>query len=133
MEGAAWPRGSSGGVRAEGAARPQEHNSSGTGPGAQGARGHSPGSSSQVEAGRAQDSEDAPAARRPKLCRLATPAAPEHPGQCRPGAAGVTGGADSRAGGLATATVVVPPGVTLCLGLSGAAREQGPQGVNSSH
>ena len=38
----------------------------------------------------------------------------------------VTGGADSRAGGLLAASVVVPPGVTLCLG------EAGSQGTGAS-
>ena len=45
----------------------------------------------------------------------------------------VTAGADSRAGELATATIVVPPDVTLYLGLSRATREQGPHKINSSH
>ena len=45
----------------------------------------------------------------------------------------VTVGSDSRAGELADASGVVPPGVTLCLGQSGAAREQRPHRVNSSH
>ena len=43
---------------------------------------------------------------------------PEHPVPCALGAAVVTVGADSRSGQLAAATVVVPPGVTLYLGLS---------------
>ena len=50
-----------------------------------------------------------------------------------PGAAGVTDGADSRAGELATSTVVVLPGFTFSLGLSGVAREQGHHRANSSY
>ena len=45
----------------------------------------------------------------------------------------VTTGADTRAGELAATSVVVPSGVTLCLGWSRAAREQGPHRINSSH
>ena len=60
----------------------------------------------QAEAGRAQDSEDAPVGR------------PSCAGQRPPPGSilGVTAGVDSRAGELAAASVVVPPGVTLCLG-----------------
>ena len=43
----------------------------------------------------------------------------------------VTAGADSRAGELAAASVVVPPCVTLCPG-EAKGREQASQGVNSS-
>ena len=91
-----------------------------TGPRAQGAGGHSPGSGAppgQAEAGRTQDSQVAPAPGRPELYRSAGPPL-EHPGPCTLGAAVVTAGADSRAAQLAAPTVVVPPGVTLYLGLS---------------
>ena len=52
-----------------------------------------------------------------------------------PGSGGVvvSAGADSTAGELAALTVVVPPGVTLYLGLRSAAREQGPHRINSPH
>ena len=46
--------------------------------------------------------------------------------------AAVTAGVDYRAGDLADASVVVPPGVTLCLGQSGVTREQ-PHRINRSH
>ena len=42
---------------------------------------------------------------------------PEYPGPCALGATMVNVGADARAGQLATGTGVVPPGVTLYLGL----------------
>ena len=105
--------------------------SSGTGPGSQGPRGDtarilcSPG----VGGGR-----EAEAGRTPlpwgtrELCRSAAPPQPEHPGPCGQRAVGVTGGADSRAGGLAADSGVVPPGVTLCLGLSGAPGDRGLRG-----
>ena len=47
--------------------------------------------------------------------------------------AAVPAGVDSRAGESATSTVVVPPAVTLCLGLREASREQRPHRINSSH
>ena len=72
----------------------------------------------QAEAGRTQDSEDTPASGGPKVCRSAPLPPPEHPGPCELGAVVVTAGADSRAGQLAAASVVVPPGVTLQLVLS---------------
>ena len=43
---------------------------------------------------------------------------PDHPGPWGLGAAVVTVGADARAGELAAATVIVPPGVILYLELS---------------
>ena len=62
-----------------------------------------------------------------RLCRSGPPLPWEHPDLCGLGAAVVTAGADSRAGELATASGVVPPGVTLCLGGAG------PQGTGVSH
>ena len=105
----------------------RERDYSGAGPGVQGARGHSPGSGALPETGRGQEGtgwEHAPASRSPELCRSATPT-PGALGSCRLGAAVVTAvaGADSRAGELAAASVVVPSGVTLCLGGAG------PQGA----
>ena len=119
-------------LHAEGAApaafrsRGREHNSSSAGPGP----GLTPG---QAEARRAQDSKDTPAQAVPQAVQVSAPPPPEHPGPCGLGAAVVTAGADSRAGEPAAATVVVPPGVTVCLGRGGAARGQGPHGINSSH
>ena len=63
----------------------------------------------------------------PKLCKSA-PHPREHPGQCGLGASVVTAGADSRAGELATASRVVPPGVTLCLGEAGPPGNKGLMG-----
>ena len=54
----------------------------------------------------------------PPSCADQCPQPLEHPGPCGLRAAIVTAGADSRAGELAAATVVVPPGVTLYRGLS---------------
>ena len=54
----------------------------------------------------------------PPSCADRRPPPLEHPGTCRLRAPVVTAGADSRAEELAAATVVVPTGVTLCLGLS---------------
>ena len=69
----------------------------------------------------------------PKLCRSAPPA----PGSIQASVdwetVVVTAGADSRAGRLAAASVVIPAGETLCLRLSRATREQGPHRINSSH
>ena len=65
----------------------------------------------QAEAGRAQDSKDAPASGCPKLSRSAGHA----PGASRPlrtESSLVTAGADFRAGELATTTVAVPPGAS---------------------
>ena len=75
-------------------------------------------------------------------CRLAPLSCadqrPPHPvpGISRPvqnGTVVLTGGADSRAGELAAASLVVPPCVTVCLGLSGTTREEGLHRINSSH
>ena len=89
----------------------------------------------QVEAGRTQDSEDTPAARRRRAVQISAP----QPRSIQAIQASVewetvevTAGADSRAGELATASGVVPPGVTLSLGQRGATREQRLHGVNSS-
>ena len=72
----------------------------------------------QAEAGRTQDSEDAPATRGAALsCAGQHPPPLEHPGLCGLGAVGDTAGADSRAGELAATRLVVPPSVT-CLGQS---------------
>ena len=54
------------------------------------------------------------------------------PGSRGLGAAGLNVGADFWVGELTTASVVVPPYVTLSLGRSGAAREHGPHRINSS-
>ena len=81
--------------------------------------------------GRAQDSEDT-CRRGPRPEQISSPAQ-EHPDPCRLGAAEVTVGADSRAGELAAASAIVPPGVTLCHRQSKAAREQGLHRINSSH
>ena len=86
----------------------------------------------QAEAGRAEDSKDPPAARHPQAVQISAPHSWEHPGECRPVAAGVTGRADSRAGRVA-APVWLFLLVSPCAWESGATREQGPQGVNSSH
>ena len=69
----------------------------------------------------------------PPSCAGQRPCSREHPGQCRLGAAVVTVGADPSAGELASNSGVVPRGVTLCLEQSRAARELGPQMINSSH
>ena len=86
----------------------------------------------QVEAGRTQDSKDAPAAGRPSRADQRPPP-PEHLGQCRLVAAGVTARADSSAGELAAASGIVPSGVTVCLGWSRATREEGPHKIKRSH
>ena len=83
----------------------------------------------QAEAKRIQGSRKLLPPGNPELCR-SVPPPPEHPRPCGLGAAVVTAGTDSRAGKLATAGVVVPPAVTLYLGLN---REQGPHRINSSH
>ena len=105
----------------EGAAQPQEHNSSRTGPRAKGTGRWCP------------RSGDSPWERwrsgRPRIVRTLLPPVtpssadqcpqpPEHPDTCGMGAVVVTVGADSRAGELDTITVVVPPVVTLYLGLN---------------
>ena len=92
----------------------------------------------QAEAGKEQDSKDAPAMGGPQAVQVGTHTAPplppqEHLGQCRLGAAVVTVGPDSRTGDPAAASVVVLPGVTLCLEKSRATWEQGPHRINSSH
>ena len=108
--------------------RGRERESSGAGPRPR-ARGTQPRalcSPRDREAGRAQDSEDAPA-RGPELCRSAPPPR-EHPGRCGLGlgAAGVTAGADSRAGEL-------PPPVWSFLLVSPCAWDgAGPQGTGAS-
>ena len=120
----------------EGAAQSREHNSSSAGP-----RPRVPGDTAQdpvlalgqVEYRRARESEDAPVAGRPLAVQIRAPPPPEHSGQFRLGAALVTVGADSKAGELAAASVVVPPGVTLCMGPSVATREQRPHRINNSH
>ena len=86
----------------------------------------------QVEARRTQDSRDAPASGTPELCRSAPPP-PVNPDPCGLATAVVTTGVDSGAGELAAANIVLPPGVTLCLGLSRATSEQGPHRINSFH
>ena len=120
-------------LSAEGAARPGS-----TIPAAQTLDARAPGDSAQdpalpsgqVEAGRAQDSEDAPVSRHPKLCRSRCPQS------IQASAAGetvvVTAGADSRAGRLAAASHIVPPCVTLCLVGSQPPRKRGLR-INSSH
>ena len=116
--------------------RPRECNPSSAGPRAQGAGDTAqdpalpPG---QAESRRTQDSEDAPATGRPRAVQVSAPCPPEHPGPCGLVAAGITAGADTRAGELATASVLVPPDVTLCLGRSRATTEQEPHGVNRFH
>ena len=118
----------------EGAARPQERDSSGECPRVLGGTAQDwvlPWG--QAEAGRTQVSEDTPAAGRPGAVQ--TSALPPRSIQAPVDWETVvlTVGADSRTGELAAATVVVPPGVTLCLGLTGTPREQGPHKRNSSH
>ena len=54
----------------------------------------------------------------PELCRSAPPAPWSIQALVDWETVGVTAGADSRAAQLAACTVVVPPGVTLYLGLS---------------
>ena len=119
----------------EGAARPAEPESSSAGPRAKGDGGHSPRSSAPPGTGGGQEdtgSKDAPAIGHPQgVCRSA-PLPPEHRGPADWETAVVTAGADSTTGELAIATVV-SPGVTLYLGLSGAAREQGSHRINSYH
>ena len=108
-------------LRAEGAARPQERNSSSTGPTAQSTRGHGPGSSAPSRTGRGweETGQQGRSCRRVHISTL-RPRSIQVPADWEPMV--VTAEADSRAGELATATVVVPPDVTLCLGLS---RRQG--------
>ena len=68
----------------------------------------------QVEAGRTQGSKDTPATGIPELCRAAPPIGSiQAPADWE--TAVVTAGADSRAGELTAATVVVPSAVTLGL------------------
>ena len=82
----------------------------------------------QAETGRAQDSEDSPAARCPQavqICASTVLGAPRPVwtgrlcNYCRIG---------SRAGDLATTSVVVPPCVTLCLGGAGPPGNRGLTG-----
>ena len=87
----------------------------------------------QAEDGRVQDSEDAPATGCPQAVQISASRPRSIQGSVDWETVVVTAGADSRAGELAAASVVVPPGVILCLGWSGATREQGPHRVNSSH
>ena len=75
--------------------------------------------SGQVEAGRAQDSEDTPAAEHPRVVQASAPYPRNIQASAEWETAVVTMGADSRAGELNAATAVVPPCVTLCLGGSG--------------
>ena len=84
--------------------------------------------------GRVQDSEDSPVAGQPEAVQISnTPILPwEHLGQCGLGAVVVTVGADSRAGELASTSVVVPPGVILCIGQAGPPGNRGLMGINSS-
>ena len=63
----------------------------------------------------------------PQLCRSA-PLPPEHPGQCRLGDVVFPAGADSWAEELTSASVVVPPGVSLCLRWSGPPGNRGLTG-----
>ena len=120
--------------QAEGALQTWEHDSSSAGPGSQGARGHSPGSCAPIGTGGrpgVHRTARTPCCQVPPSCASQHPQPQEHPGQCGQGAAVVTVEADSRDGELAAASVVVPPGVTLCLGWSGATREQRPHRQNS--
>ena len=118
------------------AAQPQEHDSSSTGPGAQGARRHSPRSGAPPRTGGGWEDtgeQGHSGHRAPTSYADQRPPPPEQPGPCGLGTAVVTAGADSRAGELATATVVILPGVILYLGWSGATKEQRPHRINSSH
>ena len=74
--------------------------------------------SGQAEAGRAQDSEDTPAAGHPRVVQTSASYPRSIQASTEWETVVVTMGADSRAGELNAATVV-PPCVTLCLGGSG--------------
>ena len=114
----------------------REHNSSGAGPGDQGTGGHGPGSGTPLGTGGGREDtgqQGRSCCWAPLSCTDQRPPTPEHPGPCGGEAAVVTAGPDSRSGELATASLVVPPCVTLCLGWSRATREQGPHRINSSH
>ena len=123
-------------LRVEGAApcclrepRSLEQGSGSTGPRSQGAREHSPGSCAPPR------DRQRPGGHRtarmlllqgaPELCRSEPPQPRSIQASEEWETAGVIARADSRAGDLATATVV-PLGVTLYLGLNGATREQRP-------
>ena len=115
-------RGSGSGSMCRGIHGPQDHNSIGAGPRAQGTGLCSPKSGTLSPPPRDEWKPGGPRTARTllspnslKLCRLEPPS-PEHPGSCGLGGV-VTARADSRAEELATATVV-PPGVTLYLGKS---------------
>ena len=95
-------------------------------PWSSGCPGHSPGSCAPPGTGGGGEGpgqQGYSCRRAPPSCADQRPLPREHPGPCGLGAAVVTAGADSRAGELAAASGVVPPGVTLCLGWSGATKE----------
>ena len=105
----------------EWAAQPWERHSRGAGPGIKGAGRHSPrsGTPPGIRRGQEDTGQQGHSCRWwPRAVQIGATPPLEHPGPCRLGAAVVTAGADFRAGQLAAATVVVPPGVTLYLGLS---------------
>ena len=123
-------------LQAEGAVRPQERNSISAGPRAQGARGQSPRSSTLPGTGGGQEDTE----QQGRFCHLVPPICGEqrNPTQSIETPADwetvvVTAGVDCRARELAAATVVLPPGVTLYLGLNRATRDLGSHNINSSH
>ena len=87
----------------------------------------------QGEAERAQDSEDAPAARCPQAVQVSA----SHPGNIQASADWETAssycGSCLQSWGADRRQWWFLPGVTSCLGQGGATREEGPQEVNSSH
>ena len=87
----------------------------------------------QAETGRTQGSKVAPAPKQNRAVQIGAPRPWSIQAPMEWETALVTAGADSRAGELATATVVGPPGITLYLGLSTATSEQGHHRINSSH
>ena len=114
---------------------PQECNSSSTGPRSQGAGGLSPGSCAALRDRRRLGVHKTVRTLLPPGTPSCADQRSPTPGASRPvwtGRLVVTGGADSRAGELATATAIVPC-VTLCHGQSRAAGEEGPHRINSSH
>ena len=87
----------------------------------------------QAEARRAQDIEDAPATGHPRAVQISAPCPRSIQASVDRETVVLAARADSMTRELAAAIAVVPPGVTLCLGWSSAAREQGLHRINSSH